>query len=105
MGFVINSRNILYLIGGGTYLPIKLHQSFKFTTMTSSIAKEEKRYPWGGVVGLGMGTAVTNHVEFRLEFMKSFLEKLTIDEVHGSNDVLAYRPREILGTFSLIYKF
>ncbi|GAB4185138.1 MAG: hypothetical protein Tsb0015_01830 [Simkaniaceae bacterium] len=52
-----------------------------------------------------MGTAVTNHVEFRLEFMKSFLEKLTIDEVHGSNDVLAYRPREILGTFSLIYKF
>ncbi|GAB4185132.1 MAG: hypothetical protein Tsb0015_01820 [Simkaniaceae bacterium] len=43
MGFVINSRNILYLIGGGTYLPIKLHQSFKFTTMTSSIAKEERK--------------------------------------------------------------
>jgi len=106
LGGLITDKTILYFIGGGEFTEIYLKQGYQFTTMSSGIYAKNNKQLWGGVIGLGMGASVTNHIELRLECTKSYFQQFYFPEAHGNYlDLVTLNTNGIYGNFSVLYRF
>ncbi len=106
LGGLITDKTILYFIGGGEFTEVYLKQGYQFSSMSSGIYAKRNKKLWGGVIGIGMGASVTNHVEVRIEGTKSYFKKFHFSEVHGNtSDLITLNTNGIYGNFSVLYRF